>query len=118
MMAPSDDEWWYHREREMVEEDATRARSPFRSNTNMTWYDATRLVRNAYASMNRPIGSYYMTESSIRVVRECLRAMCEEEDALRAASSSSSSIDDNGFHESMERFEDDSVPERVDEEPA
>lgn len=117
MMAPSDDEWWYRREREMAEEDAARARAPFQSNRNALWVESARLVRNAYASMNRPIGSYYMTEPSIRVVRECLRAMYEEQDALRAASSSSS-IDDHGFHESMERFEDDSVPERVDEEPA
>ena len=115
MMAPSDDEWWYRREREMAEEDAVRGRLPFQSNANVTWYTMVAIMRNA--RMNRPIGSYCIPESSIRVVRECLRAMCEEDDALRAASASSS-IDDHGFHESMERFEDDSVPERVDEDPA
>ena len=115
-MVPSDDEWWYRREREMAEEDAARARLPFQSNRNASWVESARLVRNAYASMNRPIG-WYMNEYAFPAMRECLRAMYEEQDALRAASSSSS-IDDHEFHESMERFEDDSVPEHVDEEPA
>ena len=44
-----------------------------------------------------------------------------EEDAARAATRAAPSsplAHDRGFHESMERFEDDSVPERVNEEPA